>query len=258
MLMTQPYWIQIIDSQHPRVSHPFPVPLHRHQQTAELVWVESGGMDVALADRRLALSAGDLLLIPAGCWHCFGRFDDSLRIKTLIGPSIGQQASVQLHKVQSPQFIASLFTELEREIHSSAASSGKCRKIVELLWMEFGVMQLLEPDLPRESFRLLHLLHDLEDTCHLPFSLSDTAARFGLSKFHFSRLFKERCKQTPLQFVIGCRMDGAQQLLRTTGDDVAAIAVQCGYKSATQFHAAFMRHSGMTPRRYRLQQTDGL
>ncbi|MEZ0480291.1 helix-turn-helix domain-containing protein [Planococcus sp. SSTMD024] len=254
--MIQPYLIQTIDSLDPRVSHASPVPLHRHQQTAELVWMESGTGEVALADQRLALSPGDLLLIPTGCWHRFDRADG--RIRTLIGPPASNMSSVRFMKAESPQFIASLFAELEREIQSAASSGSKCQKIVELLWMECGITQLSASALPTDSFRLLHLLHELEEDCHLPFSLSATAARFGLSKFHFSRLFKERCTQTPLQFVIGCRLDCAQQLLRATGEEVAAIAARCGYKSATQFHAAFTRHSGMTPRCYRLHQTDGV
>ncbi|MDE4083499.1 AraC family transcriptional regulator [Planococcus maritimus] len=254
--MIQPYGIHTIDSQDLRFSRHSPLPLHRHQQTAELVWVESGTAEVTLVDQRLELSVGEMLLIPTGCWHRFDRVDG--RIRTLICPSAAKIPTVQLVKAESPQFVASLFTELERDIQSAATTVGKCRKMVELLWMEFGIMQLLESDLPTESFRLLHLLHELEETCHLSFSLSDTAARFGLSKFHFSRLFKECCKETPLQFVISCRMDCAQQLLRATGEDVASIAAQCGYKSATQFHAAFTRHSSMTPRRYRLQQRDGL
>lgn len=251
------YFIRTIDSLNP-LPDAVATPLHRHNKTAELLWVESGTAEIELTDRRLVLSASDLLLIPAGCWHRLVVVDDPQPIKKLIFASSVKAASVRRARPASPVYTSALFAELERELQAPSASFGKGQKIVELLLVEVGVAQVARLTNPVESFRLAHLLHDLEETCHLPFSLSETAARTGLSKFHFSRKFKARCHETPLQFVIRCRMECAQHLLLATDHEVSSIAAQCGYKSATQFHAAFTRFSGTTPKRYRLQQAGSL
>jgi len=251
------YFIRTIDSPKP-FSQDVTTPLHRHTKTAELLWVERGTVEIELTDRRLLLSSGDLLLIPAGCWHRLVVVDDPQPIKKLILTTSVNAASVQRARPDSPIYINALFAELERKLQAPAASIGKGQKIVELLLLEVDVAQVAGSTDSVEPFRLAHLLHDLEETCHLPFSLTETAARTGLSKFHFSRKFKARCHETPLQFVIRCRMECAQHLLLATDHDVSSIAAQCGYKSATQFHAAFTRFSGTSPKRYRLQQAGGL
>lgn len=209
-------------------------------------------MEVMLIQQQLTLSSGDMLLLPAGCWHRLECPDDSWQVKKIIFSALDRTASVQVAKPDRPLFVGSLVAELERELQRGASRADKSRLILQLLLMELD--ETCDAEASSISSGWLCLLHELEETCHLPFSLTETANRAGLSKFHFSRKFKETCKQTPLQFVIGCRMDRAKQLLRTTQLEVSSIAAQCGYKSMTQFHAVFTRHSGETPKRYRLRE----
>lgn len=251
------YFIRTIDSLN-SLPDAVATPLHRHNKTAELLWMEHGTVEIELTDRRLVLSAGELMLIPAGCWHRLVDVDDPQTIKKLIFASSVKASSVQRARPGSPLYTSALFAELERELKAPSASFDKAQKIVELLLVEVGVAQVARLTNPVESLRLLHLLHHLEETCHLPFSLSETAAQTSLSKYHFSRIFKAQCHETPLQFVIRCRMECAQHLLLATDHEVSSVASLCGYKSATQFHAAFTRFSGTTPKRYRLQQTAAL
>ncbi|MBT2582190.1 AraC family transcriptional regulator [Planococcus sp. ISL-109] len=254
--MKQNRLIQLIDSSAIPPGRTLSIPLHRHQSSAELIWMERGAVEVMMPHAQLTLSAGELLLLPSGLWHHLEfPMGNEQRIHKLVFTQPTNEGETQFQRatVNRPDFVGSLFAEIERELHGTASGAEqKQRLLLELLLMELDHIPLAGPG-PGASnaYGLARIVYELEETCHLPFSLTETAERAGISKFHFSRQFKELCGETPLQFVISCRMDRAQQLLLATELAVASIAAHCGYKSATQFHAAFTRHSGITPKHYR-------
>jgi AraC-like DNA-binding protein len=51
--------------------------------------------------------------------------------------------------------------------------------------------------------------------------------------------------------VTGWRMALAREQLRETGDQIAAVAAGLGYASEFSFAAAFKRHHGVAPGRWR-------
>lgn len=82
-------------------------------------------------------------------------------------------------------------------------------------------------------------------------SLDDLAEEVGLSKYHFSRRFKQRTGQPPYQFVIYERVRTARRLLRATTRPLAQIALDVGFSSQSHFTRTFKRHVSATPGTYR-------
>mgnify|MGYP006282634085 CR=1 FL=1 len=82
-------------------------------------------------------------------------------------------------------------------------------------------------------------------------SLDDLAKQVGLSKYHFSRRFKQRTGQSPYQFVIYERVRRARHLLRETTRPLAQIALDVGFNSQSHFTRTFKRYVGATPGVYR-------
>lgn len=82
-------------------------------------------------------------------------------------------------------------------------------------------------------------------------ALDDLADEAGLSKYHFSRRFKERTGQSPYQFVIYERVRAARRLLRDTTRPLAQIAFDVGFSSQSHLTRTFKRHVGATPGTYR-------
>lgn len=82
-------------------------------------------------------------------------------------------------------------------------------------------------------------------------TLEDLAAVAGVSKFHFTRLFRAASGTTPYDFLLGLRVEAARTLLTGTDLDIAEIAARCGFARAAQFRAAFSRRYGSTPTAYR-------
>jgi len=82
-------------------------------------------------------------------------------------------------------------------------------------------------------------------------SLDDLAEAVGLSKYHFSRRFRQRTGQSPYQFVIYERVRAARRRLRDSPRPLAQIALDVGFSSQSHFTRTFKQHVGVTPGQYR-------
>lgn len=81
--------------------------------------------------------------------------------------------------------------------------------------------------------------------------LDELAAVSCLSKFHFLRLFKIAYGQTPHQFITTLKVRKAKHLLRSTNDEVKAIADALGFENSSSFSRLFHREVGYYPTQYR-------
>lgn len=90
-------------------------------------------------------------------------------------------------------------------------------------------------------------------SCHLEdrITLDDLAREAGISVHHFGRRFRELTGMGPATYLTELRMERARRLLKTTDLPVADVAVRCGYPRPSAFSTAFLRHVGLTPRRFR-------
>ena len=61
------------------------------------------------------------------------------------------------------------------------------------------------------------------------FKLDQLAAQAGVSKFYFTRLFKNAMGVTPSRHLLTLRMDEARRLLRETKRSVVDIGLDVGY-----------------------------
>ena len=93
------------------------------------------------------------------------------------------------------------------------------------------------------SFMSLHLSE--------PLSVSDMAARAGLSPSRFSQVFRNRFGRPPHQFLMHLRIQRAQDLLHHTSLKMRDISAQCGFSDVHHFAKTFKRLSGQTPGSYR-------
>ena len=83
------------------------------------------------------------------------------------------------------------------------------------------------------------------------FSLTDVAARFYLSPYYLSRLFRRVTGQSIVDYINGRRIEAAQHLLETTDLNISAVAEQTGFASAAHFRRVFRETMGVGPLQYR-------
>jgi AraC-like DNA-binding protein len=93
---------------------------------------------------------------------------------------------------------------------------------------------------------------------HEPLSLADMANTAILSKFYFSRVFRELTGTSPGRFLAAVRLANAKQLLLATSLRVTEISYMVGYNSLGTFTSRFTRSVGVSPARYRALSYEGI
>lgn len=84
-----------------------------------------------------------------------------------------------------------------------------------------------------------------------PLTLDELAAAAGLSKYYFTRSFKEAAGCTPGDYLAKIRMKHAVRLLRQTPATVEEVAARTGYASTSYFIKVFRRWVGFSPGEFR-------
>ena len=101
-----------------------------------------------------------------------------------------------------------------------------------------------------QEYMKLHLQEGL--------GLEETAERFGFSKCHFSRLFKENLQMNFNEYLSALRMEQAERLLiQNSYLTVQETGYRCGYKSYSAFVKAFKESYGCTPTEYKRKNRGG-
>ena len=93
------------------------------------------------------------------------------------------------------------------------------------------------------------------DAAH-PWTVPELAALSGLSRAAFARAFQHALGQAPMQYLTEWRMTLARDYLRSGDLSLAQIASRSGYTSPYAFAAAFRRHHGQPPGRWRQDHED--
>jgi AraC-like DNA-binding protein len=84
-----------------------------------------------------------------------------------------------------------------------------------------------------------------------PWTVAELASEAALSRATFARRFTHLLGVAPLAYLTDWRMALAREQLRDTDAGLAAIARSLGYASEFSFAAAFKRHEGVAPGRWR-------
>lgn len=191
--------------------------------------------------------------------------------------------------ISPEQFALGCITLLDREprelqlrentFHDDPEQAQRFRQLIQMNWSEPGE-RLLTSSLAhemlsralfdqvgmREGLRLkgglaAHQRRQLVDfiETHLaePLSLGQLAGLCALSEYHFARMFRESFGLPPHQYLLARRLNHARQLLRTTRMALGAIAIECGFASASHFNNRFRQAMGATPGEYRLAFVGG-
>lgn len=84
-----------------------------------------------------------------------------------------------------------------------------------------------------------------------PLRVGELAHAVGLHPHYAMQLFRKAFGMSLLEYIAQHRIAHAQRLLITTDVPIAAIALDCGFGSASQFYAVFRRICGVAPGTYR-------
>ena len=84
-----------------------------------------------------------------------------------------------------------------------------------------------------------------------PLSVADLAAHLYVSPCHLAHSFRAQVGYSPKQYIRLLRLSYAKELLETTDDSIASIAVQSGFSDVNNFIRAFRQCYGVSPGQWR-------
>ncbi|HET8934200.1 MAG TPA: AraC family transcriptional regulator [Polyangiales bacterium] len=217
------------------------------------------------------LTAGDVMLIPAGAPH---RFIDERRpsywglafcvpcfaangAETLLEPfekvRDGAAAVVQVPTARQA-FLEQLFREL--------AQSGRARDRATLAAVQQSFLTLILNEVSSAAAPLSSAqakpsvvtasLRFIERNCLRPLTLRDVANAVGRSPAYVTNALSRATGRSAVEWIVSARMAEARRLLLSSDEMVDVIAERVGYADSTHFIRMFRREHGATPATWRL------
>lgn len=251
----------------------------------ELLYVSQGEAATTIRGQRYALSAGQLIFLPAGVYHqneavsnpdtrflgIHFDFFDELDIQTE-ADIIVNEGHVQQHRF-AHEAIAEGFQPLSQQpVYTPALA---CVQLMEQLVHEFTMRPLgyelackalmlnilthllrLQQSRSRllaspHNGKLIELIDEIERHPAAPWTNVLIAERINLSVDHAAKLFKQIVGLPPNEFIHSVRHREARRLLRESDLSVEQIGEQLGYSGIHYFSRLFRKHEGISATEYR-------
>lgn len=230
--------------------------------------------EVADRDEAVAVPGGAFMVIPAGVRHRpvgenaapsnrIGVIYETAPRVSAAGVSllpsdldrlfrVLESHAFSLHAI--PPGLLHILKEIRNEVEGfNVADNGlRLRILNELLLVETA--RTLEDGgtfLPRNGSVVQQVCEWISDHLDSRFSIDGLVRLSGYGRSRFFTLFVEETGMTPNDYVVRQRIERAQKLLREDDRSILAVALACGFKSASTFSATFAKFTGVSPRAFR-------
>ncbi|MFD1956872.1 helix-turn-helix domain-containing protein [Paenibacillus thailandensis] len=244
---------------------------HWHEHLEFLYFVE-GEAALELGSSALTVKAGDLVVVNSNELHYGVSQSEHLFYYALIADisllqshsldapemkfitPIAQNRLLFGNRISGDDAIASMLTiirELEkREFGYELAIKAELYRLLTLLLRGYVSTVLTQDEYAKKMKsieRFAPIFNYIEEHYNEPLSVGQLADMAGLSRYHFSRQFKEISGRTVTEFVNETRLNQADQLLRGSRLTVSEIAAATGFGDIYYFSRLFKKHRKVSP-----------
>mgnify|MGYP000392097057 FL=1 len=244
----------------------YPKALHhkmeRQKHHNTLIIYCTAGKGVVVSDEvEYQVKAGDLILLPKNQAHQY-RADDIdpwsiywLHVDGLLTQALCQHLAMEQPVVSiglQPQITAqleSLFS-LRHSGYNLAAFIHGSHALQQLL-SYFALLVRNQRSQSDKRINLDHIQVLMNEHLHGHLDLDTMASHSQLSKYHFSKRFKELTGHSPVQYFIILKMQHACWLLDIGQQQIKQIASAVGYDDPYYFSRIFKKVIGLSPMQYR-------
>jgi len=229
--------------------------------TVELAWVDRGELAYRFdGNGEVHLRAGDAMVVPAGVPHrtlfdgpveatalCIGR-----EMVDAIADAMGPETRTRRLEAGVATTSANLVT-LGRLLRAEARDAAPGSLLAADAIGEALVVELMRrgpwrPALSAARDARVNIALDRIHTSYAePLTVDDLARCAGMSRFHFSRLFRDQVGDAPYRHLLRVRIARAAELLRRGRHDVTEAALAVGFHDLGRFGRMFRRETGCRP-----------
>jgi AraC family transcriptional regulator of arabinose operon len=86
--------------------------------------------------------------------------------------------------------------------------------------------------------------------------VNDIASYIGIDRSYLTNVFKSATGLSPQEYIVRCRMEQAEILLKGTQVKISDVACAVGYTDALSFSKMFKKYKGMSPMEFRISHLD--
>lgn len=231
----------------------------------KLIYVLQGkiAFTATAAAKPLHAAAGTTLCVRAGVAHriadtapptllllCFAPeflADDPARARLWAQLTGGQDAVRRPGGPGSPRFEGLWRAGIAEQAGSQPGREVALRAAADNILV---ALARVPPDTPADptNLRVAAVARELAETFYDPWNLERAAARAGMSRRHFSKLFRELTGRTFLEQLTELRLTHAATLLRDNRHSIIGAAFSSGYGDLSHFYRLFRARFGQPPR----------
>ena len=248
---------------------------HWHREF-EFLYVESGQVTCGIGEKQIILSEGEAIFINSKILHqfyassggvipnfvCVPEFiapENSLIYKKYVLPIISSNISFQCFRtdeswqVKIIQIMIKIIEIQENEEIRELATFA----LLQNLWLIFyenvkisGKEEAQTVDEAAQK-RVQLMMQYIHENYNHGLSLNEIASHIGVSKSTALNLFRRFLHTTPVDYLIGYRLQVASRLLKNTNKKVKTIAYESGFHNVDYFCRLFKKRYHLTPSEYR-------
>ncbi|MGH9795744.1 MAG: AraC family transcriptional regulator [Candidatus Acidiferrales bacterium] len=228
------------------------VPRHSHPE-AHFVLVLRGAYITEAREAESLCGPLTLIFNPAGTTHrdrFRSRDGQFLAMSLRAGTEEALQREYPYSVVLRDQRVIRTAREACLEMHLADDISGLVLEGLglELLGRALRAHAMRDRNPPRW---LCRAREQLREGCALRISIAEVARTAGVHSVHFARAFRRYFHCSPGEYVRGCRVERACQLLIAARLPLAEVAQEPGFADQSQMSHAVKRLTGNTPRELR-------
>jgi len=234
----------------------------------EIYFLESGKCRYFINDKSYEATEGDVILIPEGTIHKTIYDDATPHRRRLIYCSphyiptaVIEQLPMMIYVYRNPTVtkqIAAIFDQIQEEYtHPDAFSSDVILKHTHLLFYLLARNKNAKIELKYSNIYILQSIAYIKEHFSSEIKLTDLAKMNSMSAEHFSRTFKRETGFGFSEYLTMIRLQNAEQMLKNAEHfPISKIAYDCGFNDSNYFSEKFKQVYGLSPMKYRGQQTN--
>lgn len=243
----------------------------------KLLYVLRGGMRYTEGGRKPeTAAAGTLLVIPAGVEHQLRDDRPSTLLLLCLGagflrgepelPALWTELAgrgerrLELSRPTQFQIESAWRRAMIEGVHRRPGAATLHRALAAQILVTLVRLPARQPASDPRT-RVAAVAREIEATFYDDWNLDRAAVRAGMSRRHFSALFREVSDRTFWEHLTELRLAHAAQLLRQGDHSVTGVVFSCGFGDVSQFYRLFRARYKLPPREWavaaRMQKSRG-
>jgi AraC-like DNA-binding protein len=229
----------------------------------EVAWLEQGRAHYRVGSAALEVGPGDVVIVPARVEH--GTVLEGcvragvIELAQPLIDEISAATSLAGRRLDRAQVLAGGegVLHIARALQEESLGAGPGHALAVDGLLEALVVRLMRfaPEAGTSSAaardpRVLAAIDLVHARLADDVSIDDMARAAGMSRFHFSRRFREATGASPYAFILRARAERAAELLRRGRRSVTEAAFESGFHDLGRFRHAFRATHGVSPADY--------